>query len=84
MKGLISCYLGCGFPVKCRYVYAAWLALLRLPNQRCWQKLRKQTDISQEIHSPGDYNESVNCLPMGSPRLIGTSMSRLKRLYSSQ
>ena len=48
----VNHYLGCSFPVKCRFVYAAWLALLRLPYQRCWQKLRKQTDISQESYSP--------------------------------
>ena len=50
---LVATHLGCSFPVKCRFVYAAWLALLRLPYQRCWQKLRKQTDISQESYSPG-------------------------------
>ena len=49
--------LGCSFPVKCRFVYAAWLALLRLPYQRCWQKLRKQTDISQESYSPGQKSD---------------------------
>ena len=49
----IADHLGCSFPVKCRFVYAAWLALLRLPYQRCWQKLRKQTNISQESYSPG-------------------------------
>ena len=26
--------LGCSFPVKCRFVYTVWLALLRLPYQR--------------------------------------------------
>ena len=45
--------------MKCRFVYAAWLALLRLPYQRCWQKLRKQTDISQESYSPGNNVECV-------------------------
>ena len=48
--------LGCSFPVKCRFVYAAWLALLRLPYQRCGQKLRKQTDISQESYSPDHHH----------------------------
>ena len=38
--------------MKCQFVYAARLALPRLPYQRCWQKLRKQTDNSQEIHIP--------------------------------
>ena len=51
--------LGCSFPVKCRFVYAAWLALLRLPYQRCWQKLRKQTDILQESYSPG-YDDHID------------------------
>ena len=50
----LSYHLGCSFPVKCRFVYAAWLALLRLPYQRCRQKLRKQTNISQESYSPVD------------------------------
>ena len=43
-----------GLWIYCKFwiLAAAWLALLRLSHHRCRQKLCKQTDNLQEIHSP--------------------------------
>ena len=46
--------LGCGFPVKFWFVYAISANIFGKADGGGLARQRKQTDISQEIHSPAN------------------------------
>ena len=53
IRSLKCHFLGCSFPVKCRFVYAISANIFGKADGGGLARQRKQTDISQESYSPG-------------------------------